>query len=240
MSKETVHNQYWASADDAFELDPATTGLLVVDMQYGSAHKDYGWCRAYTELGMADDVAYYAERLEQIVPRIQQLERAFRAAGAPVLFLHVASDAPDYSDLTPRVRRRIQRWRDQGVEPPYVVVGQRDHDILDEIAPLPGELLWNKHGASAFTRSQFDATLQERGLKNLVMVGVATNYCVEGTLRDAADHGYDCVLVEDACGAVSAEIHERAVQSMRPFCRIASTATIVDEIREVAIPIAER
>jgi biuret amidohydrolase len=224
-------DRYRAGIDE-FGLERASTALVVVDMQYGSAHPGYGWCRLYHRLGMDSEHAYYVDRLRQIVPRIGRLLEAFRAREMPAVFLAFGSAVADLSDLSPRHGRRIARWREHGIEPPYPRVGATDHAILEELAPRPGEAVLNKTTASGFTRSGLDRLLRERGQRALVFVGVGTNYCVESTLRDAADHGYDCVLAEDACGASSPQIHERAVESMRPFCRVAMTEQVLGLIRE--------
>jgi nicotinamidase-related amidase len=97
---------------------------------------------------------------------------------------------------------------------------------LAELQPRPGELVVNKT-AGAFSSSPLDALLRERGIQQLAIVGVGTNYCVESTRRGAADHGYDCVLVEDACGAILPSIHERAVQSMSPFRKVSTVGEVV-------------
>ncbi|MCV0377408.1 isochorismatase family cysteine hydrolase [Microbacterium sp.] len=216
---------------NGFELDADSTALVLVDLQYGSAADGYGFNRVYRELGYGDTVDRYLERVQRtVIPNVQLLQRAFRDAGAPVIFLTVGTITGDFSDMTPRFRRAVAFWEARGMEPPYARFGTREMDVLDEIAPVAGEPVIPKTGASGFTASPLERVLFNVGARSLVFGGVATNYCVQSTLRDAADRGFDCVLAEDACADATPAIHQVGIDSVSPFCRVASAAAIVDDI----------
>lgn len=218
-----------------FRLTPDATALLLVDLQYGSASPDHGFNAIYRQIGFGDVVDGYVARMRGVViPTVQRLQAAFREAGAPVIFLTVGTLTGDHSDLTPRFRRAVAYWQEQGIEPPYAKLGTREMQVLDEIAPLPGEAVIAKTGASGFTASPLERVLFNAGIRRLVIGGVATNYCVQSTLRDAADRGYDCVLVEDACADVTDAAHDVGIRASAPFCRVEVAATVITELRAAA------
>jgi nicotinamidase-related amidase len=213
-----------------FTLSPQTTGLLVVDLQYGSTHLDFGWLPLYCAAGYRDVAEAYAARIDQVVlPNVQKLQASFRAAGAPVIFLTVGTITGTVGDMPPRFRRAAQWWLDQNLAPPYAKLGSRDIAVRDEIAPLPGEQVITKTGASGFTASPLERVLWNLNVRELVVCGVATNYCVESTFRDAVDHGFDCILVDDASAATNMDIHRLGVESMKPFGRVSLTEDVLAE-----------
>lgn len=222
-------------AMNTFSLVPEKSALVVVDMQYASIHGDYGFQKLYRQLGMESETTYSQERLwNLIVPNIQRLLDAFRRKEIQVIYLTVGSEREDYSDFCSRRLARINFWKERGIEIPYARVGDPGHAILKELEPVPGELVVNKTTASAFNSSTFSKVLKERGLSNLVFCGVGTNYCVEMTFRDASDRGYLCVLVEDACGTSTPEMHQRAVDTMSFYGRVESTESILKELDTLA------
>jgi biuret amidohydrolase len=220
---------YRARMND-FRVSPRSTGLIVVDMQYGSAGTDHGFANAFRAIGRGDVVDGFLERVHgTVVPAIRSLQAAFRAAGAPVVFLTFGSIVGDMSDMSPRFRRAQQYWSENGLAL-YARHGTREMTVLDEIAPLPGEPVIPKTAASGFTASPLERVLWNLKLRELVFCGVTTQYCVESTFRDAADRGFDCVLVEDACADITADLHERGVQSCSAFGRVEPAALVVAEL----------
>jgi nicotinamidase-related amidase len=221
----------YRQAMNEFTLDPRSTALLIVDLQYGSTHLDYGWLPLYCAAGYQDVAETYARRIDEVVlPNVQRLQATFRDAGAPVVFLNVGTISGTVGDMPPRFKRAAAYWLDRQLTPPYASLGSRDIAIRDEIAPRPGEQVITKTGASGFTASPLERVLWNLGARELVVCGVATNYCVESTFRDASDRGLDCVLVDDACAATSMDIHRLGVESMKPFGRVTTTASLLVEL----------
>jgi len=147
-----------------------------------------------------------------------------------VIFLTVGSSVGDLSDMPPRFRRAAAYCAEHGLPAPWAGLGTREITILDEVKPLPGEAVVVKTGASGFTGSPLDRVLRSRGIRELVFCGVATTYCVESTLRDAADRGFDCVLVEDASYDLNDDAHQRGVESCRYFARVDQTDAVIVEL----------
>jgi nicotinamidase-related amidase len=216
---------YATEFNPGFTLDPARVALVVVDMQYASASRLEGLGRTLKERGREAQGAYRFERIEQVVaPTIRRLLEFFRARGLRIVYLTVGSELPDWSDLLPHMRAFAQAVGNTR--------GRREHEILDELAPGPGEPVLNKTTMSAFHSSGFERLLRSWGVEQLVFTGVSTNSCVEGTARDAADRGYRCVLVEDGCGAASQRLHDASCENFqRLLGRVASSETVQGELR---------
>ncbi len=219
-----VGEDYGHQFNPPFRLDRARVALVVVDMQYASAARDRGLGRFLAERGQEGQGVYRFERIEGVVvPTILRLLAAFRRRRLRIVYLTVGSELADYSDLLPHMRGLAEAVGN--------TAGRKEHAILDALAPLPGEPVINKTTMSAFHSSGFERLLRAWGVDQLVLTGVSTNSCVEGTARDAADRGYRCLLVEDACGAASARLHEAACENFRRLLgRVASADAVVGEL----------
>lgn len=207
-----------------FQLSPQHTALVVVDLQYASGSRSHGLGRRLQESGRADEGDYRFTRIETtVVPNVQRLLSVARETGTRVVYLTVGSELPDYSDL-PRHMLGLAQWVGN-------TAGHREHEILDEVRPHPGELVLNKTTTSGFNSAPLDHALRAFGIRSIVIVGISTNSCVETTARDAADLGYETLVVEDACGAARQEYHDAALVSLRrQFGRVASTEEVIGEL----------
>jgi biuret amidohydrolase len=214
-----------------YELIPGKTGLLVIDMQYSSTHKDYGWKRMYRQMGLDSIGTYSLDRVDNLViPNIQALLKACREQGLPIIYTTVSSEKEDYSDLTARSRRHIAEWTEKGFSHPYCHVWDAGAKVIEELAPRPGEPVINKTRFSAFNGSDIDQVLKEMNLELLLFTGVGTNYCVQCTLFDAYDLGYECILVEDATSTLAQDLQDTAIRSMAPYAKISSTQQLLEQI----------
>ena len=195
---------YVAVFTPRMEIDPATACLVVVDMQYATGHPETGLGRLLASQGRLHEAEYRYTRIrEQVVPNTKRLLEYCRANDVRRVFLTYGSEVSDYSDLPPHVRILCEATNNRA--------GEREHEIIDELKPLPNERVFNKMGASAFNSTPFDLVLHVYGVDTLLFVGVSTNMCVEHTMRDAADKGFHCFMIEDACGADSREMHDASL-----------------------------
>lgn len=214
-----------------FAFDAAKSALFIVDLQYGSADREYGYSAAYAAMGFDEVVDAYMDRLQNIVlPNVRRMQESFRSVGAPVIFFTVGTVAGDFSDMPPRFKRGLDFWKARGVKDPYSRIGTKEIKVLESIAPQQGDLLFTKTTASAFASTTIDAELKRRGIEMLAICGVSTNYCVESTLRDASDLGYDVALIEDASADSNFESHERGVRGCGAFGRVLTAAEAIAEI----------
>ncbi|MFY7903286.1 MAG: cysteine hydrolase family protein, partial [Rubrivivax sp.] len=173
-----------------FVLAAGHAALVVIDMQRDFIEPD-GFGAA-----LGNDVRHLAAA---IGPTRALLE-AWRARGWPVVHTR-ESHAPDLSDCPPSKRDRGQpalRIGDPGPMGRLLVRGEPGCEIVPLLRPAAGEIVIDKPGKGAFHATPLQAELQARGITHLVFAGVTTEVCVQTTMREANDRGYECLLVEEA------------------------------------------
>ena len=220
-----VTNDYITDFTAQFELEPNSTSLIVVDMQYATACREMGLGKLLREQGKDDLVRYRFDRIEGVVvPTIQRLLSFFRRHHLTIVYVTMGSRAPDYSDVLPYLRVLLQSSNNR--------LGMPEHNILAELKPEPGEIVINKTTLGAFSSTNLDSILWSRGIRYLLFTGVSTNMCVETTARDAADRGFRCVLIDDGCGASSPEYHEATmVTFQRLFGKVQNSEDVMEELK---------
>ena len=211
-------------------LDERRTALLIVDMQNYGANPDSDRGRLMLERAPDQARAYFAQLDEAVIPNQARLLRFWRRSGLRVIFLTVGALLPDGSDMTPRRQRRdAERLAALGqTEHMHPTTG--DYQIVENLRPCGGELVVRKNSIGAFNSSPIDQILRNMGITGLVIVGVITEGCVETTARDAADRGYDCIVVEDGCASdFGPEAHEASLLSFaRMFGQVMSTEEVLE------------
>ena len=217
-------NDYVAIFTPETELDPAKVCLVIVDMQYATGTRTTGLGKRLAAQGKLQDAEYRYSRIEQyVVPNTKRLLDLCREHDVRRVFLTYGSEVSDYSDLPDHVLELCRQTNNR--------VGEREHEIIDELKPWPNERVFNKMGASAFNSTALGLVLRVYGVDTLLFTGVSTNMCVEGTLRDAADHGFHCLMVEDACGADSPAMHEASLTVVqRLFGRLTTTDEVIEQL----------
>lgn len=199
------------------ELRREGTALLVVDMQYFDADRNYGMALMAAP-GESDE--YFAQ-VDEIVPRIRRLQDLARAHGIPVVHTHLCSRAPGGADMCRS--HRLRGWRYEA--------GTKEAEFLEELAPLPGELVVEKTSSGAFNSGGLDQALRNLGVERIVLCGVDTRFCVETTVRDASDRGFEVVLVGDACASKTRELHEQGLAVLdNSYCTVWTTDRVAEEI----------
>jgi nicotinamidase-related amidase len=170
-------------------FDPRTTALVLIDLQNGIVAMPL-----QPRSGPA------------VVAAGKALAETFRAAQAPVVLVNVAW-APDFGDAPP-----------SNVDQPLRAAGGMPPDwskLVDGLAQ-PSDLRVTKHQWGAFTGTDLDVQLRRRGIRTIVLGGIATNFGVESTARFAWELGYDVVVIEDACASTAADLHETAFRAILP------------------------
>lgn len=215
---------HFAQFDFGFTLTASKTALMIIDMQYASASRDMGMGRRLNLRGQDELGRYRFDRIEKTcVPTIQRLLQFFRAHGLRIIYLTIGSNLSDYMDM-PQNLREVARANNNRK-------GEREHEILDALKPQSGEIILNKTTTGGFASTSLDSTLRTFGLHTLAFCGVSTDQCVESTARVAADLGYNCIIVEDGCGASSSELHDATMKSFRRILgRVSSSVTLMNEI----------
>ena len=190
-----------------FAFAPAQAALLIIDMQ-----------RDFLEPGgfgamLGNDV----DQLRRAIEPNARLLAAWRAAG--LLVIHTREGhRPDLADLSTAKRIRgggATTIGDLGPMGRILVRGEPGHDIIPELSPAPGEPIIDKPGKGAFYATDLQSILQHRGIAQLVVTGVTTEVCVNTTIREANDRGYDCLAVADCCASYFPAFHAAGLEMIK-------------------------
>lgn len=191
-----------------YELpESSQVALVVIDMQ-----------RDFMEPGgFGDALGNDVARLQAIVPTLKQLIEGFRELGLPIIHT-LECHLPDLSDCPPAKVRRGKGELTIGSEGPMgriLVKGEPGNGIIPELAPLPGEFVIHKPGKGAFYATNLGSILQEQGITHLFITGVTTEVCVQTTMREANDRGYECLMVEDCTESYFPEFKQATLEMVR-------------------------
>ena len=186
-----------------FPLDPAHTALVVIDMQRDFIEKG----------GFGDSLGNDVARLEAIIPTTAGLIALFRQEGWTVIHTREAHK-PDLSDCPPsKIRRGNPSLHigETGAMGRLLIAGEPGNQIVDALAPIEGEIVIDKPGKGMFWATGIHERLQGLGITHLVFAGVTTEVCVQTSMREANDRGYECLLIEDATESYFAEFKAATV-----------------------------
>ena len=196
-----------AAAPYPFAFDPTRCALVIIDMQ-----RDFLEPGGFGE-ALGNDVSM----LRRTIEPNRCLLAAWRAAG--LLAIHTREGhRPDLTDLPPAKKARGHApvtIGDKGPMGRILVRGEPGHDIIPELQPEPGEPIIDKPGKGAFFATDLHAILQNRGITQLVVTGVTTEVCVNTTVREANDRGYDCLVLEDCVGSYFPAFQEAGLAMIR-------------------------
>lgn len=183
----------------AERIDPAHTAIVVVDMQ-----NDFCAEGGYVHKTKGGDMSGNGP----LAKRIMTLVDTGRAAGVPVVWIQ-ANYEPRYLSA-----QAILKREERQIGAVCCAGGTWGYDFF-EVTPRDDEIKIEKHTFSGFYGTELDRLLRFRGIKTLVFTGVATNVCVESTLRDGHFLGYYCVLVEDCCDSSARKLHDATLDNVR-------------------------
>jgi nicotinamidase-related amidase len=181
--------------------------LVIIDMQ-----RDFLEPGGFGEM-LGNDVT----QLGSIVPTLEELLDFCRQKGLTIIHT-LEGHQPDLSDCPPSKRKRGKGSLTIGDEGPMgriLIRGEPGNTIIPELAPLAGEIVIPKPGKGAFYATELQAILQKRGITHLLFTGVTTEVCVQTTMREANDRGYECLLVEDCTASYFPEFKQATLEMIR-------------------------
>ncbi|MBX3015525.1 MAG: cysteine hydrolase [Caldilineaceae bacterium] len=188
-------------------IDLKATALIVIDMQ-----KDFLYPNGFGA-ALGNDVTL----LQRTIAPIQQLLAAARAQG--MFIIHTREGhLPDLSDCPPV---KLDRWPvgtrigDHGPMGRILIRGEEGHDIIDEVAPLPGEIVIDKPGKSSFYATELETILHQQGILNLLVTGVTTDVCCNATVIGANDRGFNAIILADCVSSYNQDRHQATLAAIQ-------------------------
>ncbi len=213
-------NFYYETMDEVSlpELDSSKTALLIVDMQNEFIRRDSNEALAFQAAGQWERWLPFHDRLDEIViPNNLRLLQYFRSRQMAVTYGRIACLRSDGQDRSP-----VQK--EEGWNGIFLPANSPGAQIIDELAPLPDEIVVNKTTDSVTTGTNYLTLLRFMGIETVVVTGIVTDQCVACTVRGLADAGLKVICVEDACAAGSMELHDAELKIMNViYCNVLST-----------------
>lgn len=201
------------------------SALLYIDVQNFAARRDGAEFKDMDDAEFNTNYGWFFDQMKtRIIPNMQRLQTAFRAAGGEVLYTTIES-------LTKDGRDRSLDYKITGFNVPK---GSWDGKVIDELAPGDDEIVFPKSSSSVFVSTHIDYVLRNLGVKQLVISGIVTDQCVEGAIRDACDLGYLVTQVTDACMTYSQDRHDHSIKTIKGYCRQMTTQQLIDELESGA------
>jgi nicotinamidase-related amidase len=216
-----------------YEIVPEKTALIVLDMNYVCAHRDYGIGPRFETIGLPSK--YFYDRIDStVIPNIQKLLNFFRENELKVIYTTMGCEREDMSDLPETWRMAYPKIGYHKSRP-----GTKEFEIREEIKPQAGEPVILKKSSGAFATSNIHQVLQDIGVDTLVITGVESDCCLYNTAIEANDRGYKVIVIDDASTTLTETGHKILLYTYGAlfFFNVKSTKEIIKEMKEALVPV---
>ena len=215
---------YISEFSQTFVLNPITTALIVIDLQYATGSEEHGLGLLLKKQGRFEEANYRFSRINNyVLPNSKKLIDFFRKINGTIIYITYGAEQKDCSDVPLHIRGIVKETKN--------IKGNKEHEIIDSISPDDNELVLNKVTMGAFSSTGLESRLRSKGITEIVTVGVSTNNCVGMTAMEASDRGFGVVLVSDATGTCDHEAQSSfEAMFLRLWGRVQNTNDIIKEI----------
>ena len=215
---------YIGDFSHTFHLNSKTSALVVIDLQYATGSEEYGLGVLLKQKLRLEEAKYRFSRINNyVLPNTKKLIDHFRSINSTVIFITYGAEQLDCSDVPLHIREIVKQTKN--------IKGNKEHQIIKEIAPLEDELVLNKVSMGAFSSTGIETKLRAKGITEIITVGVSTNNCVGMTAMEASDRGFGVVLVTDATGTCDDDA-QKSFEKMflRLWGRVIDTNEVISEL----------
>lgn len=217
MSWKTAFRSFYyetAEEPEDITLDPATTALLVIDIQntYLETPGDPGEAQRWQP---------FLDRMNKmVIPNTARLMAWAREKGIEVMFARIACEKEDGRD-------RSLSQKKPGFNYLLLPKDREDSQIVPELVPLPDEITVTKTTDSALTGTNLRLMLSNMGIKDVIVAGIFTDQCVSSTVRSLCDESFGVLVVEDCCAAATDELHQHELEIINMiYCHVVSAGEL--------------
>lgn len=213
------------------DIKPEKAGLVIIDMQYYTAHPEYFSGKILRKV-RPDLAAAWADRLtNEVIPNCRKILTLFRENKMKVFHFTFGSLTKDGSDMLASRKRGLAGVVDGDGAKGYFNKWEFEHKIIEDLEPESDEIVLNKTTRSVFNSTGIEHTLKMMGIETLVFVGTDTTACVESSVRDSSDLGFNTIVLDDACITSVQSRHDASMVTIQlGFGQVMDTDELIAEI----------